>query len=115
MKKTFVYIIIFFLLIAVLKYRFSNYNIDYKVNNYQVKTIYKNNRFYYEINDGTKSYNFDVYKSRTFMKTKIDKIESISDETITIYLENSRAPGIIRDEEGKYVYLVLPVNFNSMM
>ena len=83
MKKTFVYIIIFFLLIAVLKYRFSNYNIDYKVNNYQVKTIYKNNRFYYEINDGTKSYNFDVYKSRTFMKTKIDKIESISDETIS--------------------------------
>ncbi len=44
----------------------------------------------------------------------IDALRAISDETITIYLENSRAPGIIRDEEGKYVYLVLPVNFNSM-
>ena len=81
MNKKFVYIIILFLIVAFLKYRFSNYNIEYKIDNFQIKTIYKNKRFYYEINDGNKVYNFDIYKNRSFGKTKISKIETISDET----------------------------------
>ncbi len=47
-------------------------------------------------------------------KFLIDALRAISDEFISLYLVNSKAPCIIRDEEGKYVYLVLPVNFNAM-
>ena len=41
----------------------------------------------------------------------IDALRAISDENVTLYLTNSRAPGFIRDEEGTYIYLILPVNF----
>lgn len=43
----------------------------------------------------------------------IDALRAISDEKITLYLTNSRAPGFIRDEQGTYIYLILPVNFVS--
>ena len=41
----------------------------------------------------------------------IDALRAINDEKITLYLTNSRAPGFIRDAEGTYIYLILPVNF----
>lgn len=41
----------------------------------------------------------------------IDALRVIDDEEITIYMVNSKAPCFIRDEEGKYIYLILPVNF----
>ena len=41
----------------------------------------------------------------------IDALRAISDENVTLYLTNSRAPGFIRDAEGTYIYLILPVNF----
>ena len=37
----------------------------------------------------------------------------IDDEEITIYLVNPKAPCFIKDEEENYIYLILPVNFNS--
>ena len=43
----------------------------------------------------------------------IDALKSIEDETVNLYMTNSRAPGFIRDEEGTYIYLILPVNFVS--
>lgn len=42
----------------------------------------------------------------------LDALRVIDDETIGIYLVNPKAPCFIRDEEQKYIYLVLPVNFN---
>jgi len=44
-------------------------------------------------------------------KFLIDALRVIDDEEITIYMMNSKAPCFIRDDEGKYIYLILPVNF----
>ncbi|MBQ4425010.1 MAG: DNA polymerase III subunit beta [Lachnospiraceae bacterium] len=41
----------------------------------------------------------------------IDALRAVNDEKINLYLTNSRAPGFIKDEEGTYIYLILPVNF----
>lgn len=46
-------------------------------------------------------------------KFLIDALRVIDDEMINIYMMNPKAPCYIRDEEGKYIYLILPVNFNS--
>lgn len=46
-------------------------------------------------------------------KFLIDALRVIDDEEVTLYLTNPKAPCFIRDDEGSYVYLILPVNFNS--
>lgn len=46
-------------------------------------------------------------------KFLIDALRVIDDENVTIYMVNPKAPCFIRDEEQKYIYLILPVNFNS--
>jgi len=47
-------------------------------------------------------------------KFLIDALRVIEDEEIDMYLVNPKAPCFIRDEEGKYVYLILPVNFTTV-
>ena len=42
----------------------------------------------------------------------LDALRVIDDETIDIYMINPKAPCFIRDEEQRYIYLILPVNFN---
>lgn len=46
-------------------------------------------------------------------KFLIDAIKVIDDETITLYMVNPKAPCIIKNDDESYLYLVLPVNFNS--
>jgi len=46
-------------------------------------------------------------------KFLIDALRVIEDEEICIYLVNSKAPCFIKDKEEKYIYLILPVNFNA--
>ncbi|MBR9945774.1 DNA polymerase III subunit beta [Clostridiaceae bacterium Marseille-Q4145] len=46
-------------------------------------------------------------------KFLIDALRVIDDEEVTIFMVNPKAPCYIRDEEEKYVYLILPVNFNA--
>lgn len=46
-------------------------------------------------------------------KFLIDALRVIDDEEIDIYLVNPKAPCFIRDKEESYIYLILPVNFNS--
>ena len=46
-------------------------------------------------------------------KLLMDALRVIDDEEIDIYLVNPKAPCFIRDEESKYIYLILPVNFNT--
>ncbi len=43
----------------------------------------------------------------------IDALRVIDEEEISIYLVNSKAPAFIRDENGNYIYLILPVNFTQ--
>ena len=45
-------------------------------------------------------------------KFLIDALRVIEDETVDIYMVNSKAPCFIRDEQQNYIYLILPVNFN---
>ena len=46
-------------------------------------------------------------------KFLIDALKVIDDEEIDIYLINPKAPCFIRDKEENYIYLILPVNFNT--
>ena len=46
-------------------------------------------------------------------KFLMDALRVIDNENISIYLMNSKAPCFIRDEEGSYIYLILPVNFTN--
>ena len=43
-------------------------------------------------------------------KFLIDALRVIDDETVTLYMVNPKAPCIIKNEEGSYLYLILPVN-----
>ncbi|MDE7061150.1 MAG: DNA polymerase III subunit beta, partial [Lachnospiraceae bacterium] len=43
----------------------------------------------------------------------IDALRVIDEESITIYMVNPKAPCYIRDDDGKFIYLILPVNFNA--
>lgn len=47
-------------------------------------------------------------------KFLIDVLRVIDDEMISIYLMNPKAPCFIKDDAGKFIYLVLPVNFNTV-
>ncbi|HIX16339.1 MAG TPA: DNA polymerase III subunit beta [Candidatus Hungatella pullicola] len=46
-------------------------------------------------------------------KFLIDALRIIDDEEVTLYMLNPKSPCFIRDEESRYVYLILPVNFNA--
>ena len=43
----------------------------------------------------------------------IDALRVIDDETVTVYMVNPKAPCFIKDDDGRYTYLILPINFNS--
>ena len=43
----------------------------------------------------------------------IDALRVIDEDTISIYMVSPKAPCYIKDDEGKFVYLILPVNFNT--
>ena len=44
----------------------------------------------------------------------LDALRVIDDEKISIFFMNSKAPCYIKDEAGKYNYMVLPINFNTV-
>ena len=44
-------------------------------------------------------------------KFLIDALRAIDDEEVSLYFTNAKAPCFIRDDEDKYIYLILPVNF----
>ncbi len=44
----------------------------------------------------------------------IDALRVIDDETITLYMVNPKAPCIIKNDIEDYIYLILPVNFNTI-
>jgi len=47
-------------------------------------------------------------------KFLIDALRVIDDEKVTLYMVNPKAPCFIKDEEEKYIYLILPVNFTTV-
>lgn len=47
-------------------------------------------------------------------KFLIDALRVIDDEQVNLYMVNPKAPCLIKDEEEKYIYLILPVNFTTV-
>lgn len=43
-------------------------------------------------------------------KFLLDALRVIDDEEVTLYFINAKAPCFIKDDAGKYIYLILPVN-----
>ena len=86
MKKILLCMIFLSIILILVKFRFSNYTIEYKINDFNVKTVYKKSRFYYEISKDDKIFNFDIYDKRKMHYTKIEKIEELIDgNTYCIY------------------------------
>ncbi|MEG0687375.1 MAG: DNA polymerase III subunit beta [Hungatella sp.] len=46
-------------------------------------------------------------------KFLLDALRIIDEEEIDLYMMNPKSPCFIKDAEGKYIYLILPVNFNA--
>lgn len=44
----------------------------------------------------------------------IEALRVIEDEEVNLYMVNPKAPCFIRDDQGKYIYMILPVNFNNI-
>ena len=44
----------------------------------------------------------------------LDAIRVIDDERVDIYFMNAKAPCYIKDNAGKYNYMILPINFNTV-
>ena len=47
-------------------------------------------------------------------KFLIDALRVIEDDEINVYFTNAKSPCIIRDDEEKYTYVILPVNFTNV-
>ena len=43
----------------------------------------------------------------------IDALRVIDEEEVTLYMVNPKAPCFIKDDEEKFIYLIIPVNFNA--
>lgn len=43
----------------------------------------------------------------------IDALRVIDEEEVSLYMVNPKAPCFIKDDEEKFIYLILPVNFNA--
>lgn len=83
MKRGLVFTVIIGIILVIVKYYTADYSIEYKINNYDIVTNYKNKRLYYEISKENEIYNFEIYTKRKLSKTKIEKIKEIKDETIS--------------------------------
>lgn len=44
----------------------------------------------------------------------IDALKVVDDEKVSIFFMNSKAPCYIKDDNEKYTYMVLPINFNNI-
>ena len=44
----------------------------------------------------------------------MDALRVIDEEEVTLYMVNPKAPCFIKDDSGKFIYLILPVNFSNV-
>lgn len=103
MQKKLVIIIISFSILVLVKYFFSNYEINYNVDNYNVNTKLENNRVYFEITKENK-YNFDIY-TKSKRKLFINKIkEIVLDNYMCIlpYIEDVETYPLCYDKKNNY-------------
>lgn len=82
MKRGLVLTVLTGIILVIIKYYIADYSIEYKIDNYEIKTNYKDERIYYEIKGDNNIYNFEIYTKRKLSKKKIEEIKEIKDETI---------------------------------
>ena len=46
-------------------------------------------------------------------KFVMDALKVIDEEEVNLYMLNAKSPCFIKDDNGSFVYIVLPVNFNA--
>ena len=69
-------------------------------------------------NIGSMNEDIDIQKEGKNMmigfnpKFFVDALRVIDEEDVILYMVNPKAPCFIKDEDGKFIYLILPVNFN---
>jgi len=44
----------------------------------------------------------------------LDALRVIDEENVSLYMMNSKAPAVIKDEAESYIYLLLPINFTTV-
>ncbi len=44
----------------------------------------------------------------------LDALKAIDEEEVDLYMINAKSPCFIKDVEGTYIYMVLPINFNTV-
>lgn len=68
---------------------------------------------------GSMKADLDIYKQGKDIligfnpKFLLDALKVIDDDEITLYLINSKAPCFIKDNDERYIYLILPININA--
>lgn len=69
---------------------------------------------------GSMNENIDIEKSGKDLligfnpKFFIDALRVIDEEEVSLYFVNPKSPCFIRDDDGQFIYLILPINFNNI-
>ena len=70
-------------------------------------------------NIGSMDENIDIMKEGNDLligfnpRFLMDALRAIDEDEVNIYMTNPKAPCYIRDAQDSYIYLILPVNFNT--
>lgn len=75
MKKVFMYVLIFMYVLVLLKFYFSDYDISYEMDGYDITEKANGDYIYFEVNYNDTLYNYMFYMGRKLFKKRVKKIE----------------------------------------
>ena len=86
-----------------------------------IKLTIEDNMLYLKIDSliGSMNEEIEIHKEGSNIiigfnpKFLMDAIRAIDDDDITIYMNNTKSPCVIKDEEENYIYLILPMGIGS--
>ena len=86
-----------------------------------IKLTIEDNMLYLKIDSliGSMNEEIEIHKEGSNIiigfnpKFLMDAIRAIEDDDITIYMNNTKSPCVIKDEEENYIYLILPMGIGS--
>lgn len=119
MKKIMLSFIGVLLIIITVKYFVSDYNITYKVNDYDVREISDNNVMYYEVTYEGVVYSYLINKSRKLFKKNIKKINIEEDNGKTcltpndLYTVCSSGDYLVNKDNFKYIKETKDFTYNN--
>ena len=86
-----------------------------------IKLTIEDNMLYLKIDSliGSMNEEIEIHKEGSNIiigfnpKFLMDAIRAIDDDDITIYMNNTKSPCVIKDEAENYIYLILPMGIGS--